>query len=81
MCPLWGFATQDGDRPLTTRTASILAVMPRTHCVHHWKIATPDGEYSEGVCLTCGATKLFCNVPKLTHYEANQGAWRPVVAK
>lgn len=47
---------------------------------HHWLIATPKGEYSEGVCKFCDEKRLFCNVAKVSHYEANQGAWRPSVA-
>jgi hypothetical protein len=30
-------------------------------CAHHWQIATPNGESSEGVCKRCGATRDFLN--------------------
>lgn len=30
-------------------------------CVHHWRIERPQGEFSEGVCLSCGATREFRN--------------------
>lgn len=30
-------------------------------CVHHWRIERPQGEFSEGVCLNCGATREFRN--------------------
>lgn len=31
------------------------------HCTHHWRIATPSGETSVGVCLICGASRQFQN--------------------
>lgn len=30
-------------------------------CVHHWRIARPQGEFSDGVCLNCGETRSFRN--------------------
>ena len=30
-------------------------------CVHHWRIERPQGEFSEGHCLNCGATREFRN--------------------
>jgi len=30
-------------------------------CTHHWRIATPSGETSTGVCLICGASRQFQN--------------------
>jgi len=30
-------------------------------CAHHWQIATPNGETSDGVCKYCGATRSFAN--------------------
>ena len=30
-------------------------------CAHHWQIATPNGEMSEGTCKFCGATRSFLN--------------------
>jgi hypothetical protein len=30
-------------------------------CAHHWQIATPAGESSEGHCKFCGATRSFLN--------------------
>lgn len=30
-------------------------------CQHHWRIATPQGEYSEGTCKRCKATRMFRN--------------------
>ena len=32
-----------------------------TTCRHHWRIATPQGEFSDGVCLNCGETRVFRN--------------------
>ncbi len=33
----------------------------REDCTHHWRIATPSGETSTGVCLNCGASRQFQN--------------------
>ena len=33
----------------------------REDCTHHWRIATPSGETSTGVCLICGASRQFQN--------------------
>jgi hypothetical protein len=30
-------------------------------CAHHWQIATPNGESSEGTCKRCGKTREFLN--------------------
>ncbi len=30
-------------------------------CKHHWRIASPCGETSTGVCQTCGASREFQN--------------------
>jgi hypothetical protein len=30
-------------------------------CTHHWRIASPCGESSTGVCKICGATREFQN--------------------
>lgn len=30
-------------------------------CPHHWRIATPNGTTSRGVCLRCGAERDFLN--------------------
>ena len=30
-------------------------------CTHHWRIATPSGETSTGVCQICGASREFQN--------------------
>ena len=32
-----------------------------TGCKHRWKIASPNGPTSEGVCLDCGAIDEFKN--------------------
>lgn len=28
---------------------------------HHWRIAEPNGQYSEATCVSCGAEKQFRN--------------------
>lgn len=30
---------------------------------HHWRIETPHGPVSRGVCRLCGATREYCNTP------------------
>jgi hypothetical protein len=30
-------------------------------CTHHWRIASPSGETSTGVCQICGASREFQN--------------------
>jgi hypothetical protein len=30
-------------------------------CTHHWRIGTPSGETSTGVCKICGASRQFQN--------------------
>ncbi len=30
-------------------------------CPHYWRIETPNGPYSPGVCSLCGAEKQFRN--------------------
>jgi len=30
-------------------------------CKHHWRIASPSGETSTGVCKICGASREFQN--------------------
>lgn len=30
-------------------------------CVHRWRIESPNGEFSRGVCKYCGAEKEFPN--------------------
>jgi hypothetical protein len=30
-------------------------------CKHHWRIASPSGETSTGVCKNCGASREFQN--------------------
>jgi len=30
-------------------------------CVHHWRIESPHGPESEGVCKLCGEKRMFAN--------------------
>ena len=32
-----------------------------SECAHHWRIETPAGEVSMGVCKHCGSTRTFAN--------------------
>lgn len=34
---------------------------PTEDCTHHWKIETPAGETSMGICNHCGGTRVFSN--------------------
>jgi len=36
------------------------------NCKHHWKIASPNGVYSEGTCIYCSSRADFRNGPKWT---------------
>lgn len=40
-------------------------IMPQQHLTkehsHHWRIEEANGQFSEGVCIICGATKQFSN--------------------
>ncbi len=38
-------------------------------CIHHWLIEMPHGEYSEGQCKLCGATRQFRNGAVLSKAE------------
>jgi hypothetical protein len=40
-------------------------------CRHHWKIETPRGAVSQGICKVCGATKEFRN--SVESYWDNDG--------
>jgi hypothetical protein len=38
---------------------------------HRWRIEEPAGELSEGVCRTCGATRMFRNWMRETDFVTN----------
>ena len=38
-------------------------------CVHHWRIESPNGRESEGVCKCCGAKKAFANSNESVMWE------------
>ena len=43
-------------------------------CLHFWRIGTPHGEHSPGVCKFCGEEKEFNNGhSKNPKWEANRG--------
>ena len=37
-----------------------------TNCVHHWKVAQPNGPVSKAKCKKCGAKDEFSNTQQLT---------------
>lgn len=41
--------------------ADAAAATITSECAHHWRIETPAGEVSKGVCKHCGATRSFAN--------------------
>ncbi len=41
--------------------ADASAAAVTSECAHHWRIETPAGEVSKGVCKHCGATRSFAN--------------------
>lgn len=42
------------------RQSTVAAATPGD-CIHHWRIEPPNGRYSNGVCLRCGAVRQFDN--------------------
>lgn len=54
---------------MENRTDSTMTTMTMTpQHSHHWRIAEPDGEYSDAVCVACGAEKRFRNWLAETDY-------------
>ena len=50
-------------------------------CRHHWRIASPNGAMSRGVCKRCGAERDFPNSTNESvwdndHGEGGLGRWR-----
>ncbi len=41
---------------------------PSPSCAHHWRIASPSGIYSRGVCRKCGEERLFANTSEHATY-------------
>ncbi len=44
-----------------SRPEPVVATIQPGECAHHWRIDTPNGAYSDGVCRKCGVTKEFKN--------------------
>ena len=38
-------------------------------CVHHWRIESPNGRESQGVCKRCGAVRAFANSNESVMWE------------
>ncbi len=52
-----------------------------TECQHHWRIASPNGATSQGICKRCGAEREFPNSTNESvwdndHGESGFGRWR-----
>ena len=39
------------------------------NCVHHWRIESPNGRESQGVCKRCGAVRSFANSNESVMWE------------
>jgi hypothetical protein len=39
------------------------------NCVHHWRIESPNGRESQGVCKRCGAIRNFSNSTESVMWE------------
>ena len=39
------------------------------NCVHHWRIESPNGRESQGVCKRCGAIRAFANSTESVMWE------------
>jgi hypothetical protein len=49
------------EQPALSSASSGLSAEESCACAHHWRIESPAGETSEGVCQLCGATRSFAN--------------------
>jgi hypothetical protein len=52
------------------KTVSAKAASRAAH-PHHWVIASPNGEYSQGTCKICGKTKKFPNSAEDNLWQRN----------
>lgn len=52
---------------METRTELIMTANDMQHA-HRWRISEPNGEYSDAVCVACGAEKQFRNWLAETDY-------------
>ena len=52
-------------------------MIPGPVCVHHWVIASPNGEMSAGRCKICGAEREFPNSAEDALWERDvpQSRW------
>ena len=49
------------NNPVEQQDRTFAHVTPDENCTHHWKIETPAGETSMGICAHCAGTKDFRN--------------------
>jgi len=63
-------ATQTKEREPAAKAAAAHAtkVSPK-NCVHHWRIESPNGRESVGVCQRCGSKRKFSNSTESVMWE------------
>lgn len=49
-------------------------------CAHRWRIATPSGAYSKGICSKCGAERIFPNSAESTTFGYGRTRPRPTTS-
>lgn len=68
-------------RPVLEMNSVGVAEQATAACRHHWRIASPNGATSRGVCKYCGAERDFPNSTNESvwdndHGEGGLGRWR-----
>lgn len=66
---------------MSDTTTTTPAAAEEDTCKHHWRIASPNGAFSQGVCKICGALREFPNSTNESvwdndHGESGFGRWR-----
>src|SRR3972149_596090 len=54
-------SVEGGAVPMVDLNADAAVGTVTSECAHHWRIETPAGEVSMGVCKHCGLTRPFAN--------------------
>jgi len=52
-----------------SRTTDRAAQPNPEDCVHHWRIESPDGRESAGICQRCGSKRNFANSTESVMWE------------
>jgi len=69
--------TAKAARPVADVAIAAAPVAPPADHAHRWRIETPNGEFSRGICSVCGAEKMFPNSAEdyLWEREVPQSRW------